>query len=734
MADPLNDLAIVPVTSSDTNYFLRKVTGLKIDKTYSFKFQWVLEDGTLSGWSPGYQIVTPTENIPSAPSVTVPSTNASHIPVTLSEFPSNAKRVDIYIVGGAYGAGKVADSFLQAGTKTIAAAAGTYQVSLITVSPSGINGDPTNTFTILVTDPTASIQSPAASKIPSAPTVSSVLGAIQVTWDGKQSDGSNQPYGFNAAKVYVGTTSSFVPSAANQVDVLNFANGQNTLDIGIGTLVSGVAMTYGVDYYVKIATTNGTDISTAVSATGNPKQIGKVGSGDIVSVLADQITTGTLASTSTITVGSTSGKHIKLAGTGDPLTIYGSGGVSNPVLSYNGNKLTIVGDGTFSGNLSAAGGTFSGDISGASGTFSGSMSVGQGTVALITGASGNGSKVTYTSANTLAVGDIVTISGIANCGPFVVPGSNPVQYYYTPNAYNISNAYVTDVTGDSFKVSSGVVDGATQYYTSGGIATGVAFRVSSTGILRAYGGNIGGWQINQTQIRSSGTNAISLNPNTPKIALIQSGVEKITIDPIEGIKDSAGNFTLSPSGTLTLKGSITSGSTITGATITSSKVESTGSYVDIDGNSVFGTLTIDGGMLNTTTGLYIDSTAGISMNVGNNDAYFQLGLDGRAWIGEGGTYSTLLGSSTNSLNFTVNPVNPGDGYRSRGYNLLNLDATEFRAPSQATSNYPQYATIVAGPYGQLMTGRTFYYGTSSTSSSINTAVGGNLGDIYFSTV
>ena len=35
MADALGDLAIVPVTSSDTNYFLRKVTGLKIDKTYS---------------------------------------------------------------------------------------------------------------------------------------------------------------------------------------------------------------------------------------------------------------------------------------------------------------------------------------------------------------------------------------------------------------------------------------------------------------------------------------------------------------------------------------------------------------------------------------------------------------------------------------------------------------------------------------------------------------------------
>jgi len=358
MSDALKDLAIVPVTSSDTNYFLRKVTGLKIDRNYSFKFQWVFEDGTLSDWSPGYQINTPTESIPTSPNASVPTSNASYIPVTLPTFPTNAKRVDVYIVGGAYGAGKVADSFLQAGTKSISVGAGTYQVSLITVSPSGINGAPSNTFTITVTDPTANIQSPEPSKTPSTPSALSVLGAIQVTWNGRQADGSAQPYGFTAAKVYVGTTADFTPSASNQVDAFNFKDGQNVINIGVGTLVNGVPMTYGVDYYVKIATTNGTDTSTPVSATGNPQRIGKVGSGDIVSVLADQITTGTLSSTSTITVGTTSGKHVKLAGTGDPLIIYGSGGVSNPVLSFNGNKLTIAGDGAFTGSLTGASGTF----------------------------------------------------------------------------------------------------------------------------------------------------------------------------------------------------------------------------------------------------------------------------------------------------------------------------------------------------------------------------------------
>jgi hypothetical protein len=151
MSDALKDLAIVPVTSSDTNYFLRKVTGLKIDKIYSFKFQWVLEDGTLSDWSPGYQISTPTENVPLAVTATVPSTSVGNIPVTLPVFPANTKRVDIYVIGGSYGTGKVVDSFLAAGTKTISISEpGEYQVSLIAVTPSGINGTPTDTFTITV--------------------------------------------------------------------------------------------------------------------------------------------------------------------------------------------------------------------------------------------------------------------------------------------------------------------------------------------------------------------------------------------------------------------------------------------------------------------------------------------------------------------------------------------------------------------------------------------------------
>jgi hypothetical protein len=402
---------------SDKNYFDVKTPGLLPNTGYGFQFQWVFDDGTTSDWSATKTVLTTILSAPGEPQLDVTDVVGGQGVIivkwggkdTSGQIIPNVSRVDIHISGGKFGDGTaVTDSFLTTGTKSIASEAGTYYVQLKAV---GADGKTVSVFsqvrTVVVTGTSIVIED---SKTPSIPTVSSVLGAIQLTWDGKQADGSNQPKGFDAAKVYVGTTSNFVPGPTNQVDKLNFANGQNTLAIGVGTPVNGVPMDYGIDYYVKIATTNGTDTSTPVSATGNPVRVGQVKNGDIVEILADKISTGTLKAGSTITVGAPGGKRIELKGTGDPFAIYGTGGQS--LLSYSGEKLTVVGDGTFSG-----------DISGAYGTFTGGLSIGSyfsvTSTGIITATSGTIGGLTLSAQSIGNVGDTFKIDkdGIITVGP-----------------------------------------------------------------------------------------------------------------------------------------------------------------------------------------------------------------------------------------------------------------------------------------------------------------------------
>jgi hypothetical protein len=375
----LPDLAIGANSTLNKDYFLVPVNGLKLNTTYQFQFQYEYTDGTLSAWSPAYALPSKTEGVPAAPGVTFTG-GPGYIQASLSTFPANASRVDIRIANGIFGNGtKVVDSFVAAGTKTITAPGSAtpglaYVCTALTVTPGKVNGTPDSVATVYVTDPAASI-AVEPSVTPSTPTVSQVLGAIQLSWNGKRADGSDQPAGFKAAKVYVGTSAGFTPvdtgtAGANQVDILNFSNGQNTLNVSVGTIVNGVALTYGTDYYVKIKTTNGNvaQDSSAVSATGNPVRIGQVGSGDIVSVTADKIYSGTISS-QTITVGAPGGKRVELRGSGNPFEIFGTGGTS--LLSYNtgDTKLTITGDGTFTGVITGASGTFAGNLSSSNGAF-----------------------------------------------------------------------------------------------------------------------------------------------------------------------------------------------------------------------------------------------------------------------------------------------------------------------------------------------------------------------------
>lgn len=450
------------------NYFNVTITDLDINTSYPLQFRWKYSDGTQSPWSAVKIITTPGESTPATPSTLTVVGGAGLITVTWDgkdangSVMTNIDRLDIYIDGLPFESTKPADYILSAGTKTITAPSGTYIVAAYAVSKAGTKSAVSDPVTITVTSPVPSAQS---SVTPSTPTVSSVLGAIQLSWNGKTSTGADQPYGFDAAKVYVGTTSGFTPSSSNQVDTLNFANGQNTLNIGVGTIVNGTALDYGIDYYVKIATTNGSDTSTAVSAIGNPVRVGQVTSGDIVTLTADKIATGTV-STQTITVGSPTGKHVTLAGTGDPFTIYDTDGTTK-LLAYSttSGKLSITGDGSFTGSLS---------IGSSNAIFKAEPETG-----IWLGNATYGSAPFSVSKNGVIKADSGTIGGWTLADSYLQNSAGTFQI----NS-NASTIYVGPYSsGDHIRISS---SGGIQHTNSAGSATG-KFTLSPNGNLTLSG-------------------------------------------------------------------------------------------------------------------------------------------------------------------------------------------------------------------------------------------------------
>lgn len=525
--------------SVDKDKFKVVATGLKIDETYAFQFQYVYPDGTLSEWSPGYLLNTSTELVPGAPSVSVPSTSVGSIPVTLPSFPTNAKRVDIYIIGGEFGTGKVADYFLAAGTKNIAVAGGTYQVSLITVTPSGINGDPTNTFTITVSTAGETVEAPTN---PNGFSIIRVLGGIEVVWSGTYANGTFT--GFEAIKIYVGTSATATPGTYREAGVMTGNNVRNSIIVP----VDGTYLQYDQPVYIHARSVNKNGIEGTLQQNVASNSLGARSA--ISSDLADAIITNAKLVDDAVTAA-------KIATSAITETKIANDAVTTPKLVAN----AITADKIVSSAITA-------DKIATNAVTATKILAGE-------------IDVTKLAAGTISVNNLE--AGTIGATSFIRAGSTTGGARIEMSSSAISGGpsagfYIYDSTGDAVLSAplaggltiKGDITGSSGTF-SGSLSIGSNFSVTSTGILTAAAGTVGGWTINSTQIRSNTANQISLNPSTPKIALIQGatlngttglyegGTEKITIDPIEGIvgPNNGSTFKLTPSGQLTLSGSIT---------------------------------------------------------------------------------------------------------------------------------------------------------------------------------
>jgi hypothetical protein len=852
MSNP-SDLNIVTQPDTDKNYFNFKAAGLKIDTNYAIKFQWVYEDGTVSEWSPGKFINTSTEQVPAAVTATVPSTAVGSIPVTLSVFPANTKRVDIYVIGGpTYGSGKVVDSFLSAGTKTISISEpGVYQVVLIAVTPSGVNGDPTNTFTV-----TVSGSSVDTTVIPGAPTSVVVAGFNEpsdplnrtgyanvsfVAGSGSKghsiglwtsTPGSTDPVRIIPADgtstkvegLFVGASYYFRVRSFNQFNnpsawvapALNYpvtipgsalVPGQVTVSgsaapksivVSWGDPASNASLVTSGGYYeVKLYTNSnatGTPLETRKSwsnqasfsglttgtsywvtvqpyTAGSSPVAGTVSSiyGPLVPTAIDNpdLKGDFILASNQLQVGGTSGANdihlsaytktvgaLSTAGRiyiGGPETstsvavgIYNDSGT--PFYADNLGRFSLGDKLTWSGNLSTPQLNVKGtiDVTGAS-TFSSYVLTGATNSAFV----GIGYQVPYRVSNVLQsganglTGIVINSSGTAansdyikSDGTFRLAGglltfignTLSVQGNITAN----SIAANTDLSGLSITGTTGTFGGVT--INSSGISS-TNFSVTSTGILSAAAGTIGGWDINGTQLRSTGTNSITLNPNTPKIALLVSGVEKITIDPTEGIvgpsKTVGGStgpaFKFSPNGTAEIRGTIyaesgiftgniTSTATISGGTISGGTV--TGSRLSTGVDTYFGSI-----RMGYTEGFGSGST--LEVVGANGTVYGQLYQfnNGNEVILRHGSSREPGGFPTSSAYLSLNPTTVSLGYTDSiglGGNGIDISADgshriigTLTGLSNGTIAIPEFRNISAGS------------AVKSTSDS-----SGYIGDIY----
>jgi hypothetical protein len=634
MADILQDLSLSTQTIQNKDYFNLAIKNLKLSKTYAIQFQWVYEDGTVGQWSPSYVVTTSNESAPAVPTnASVPSTGTGSIPVTLSVFPTNAKRVDVIITGGVFGTSSVAYSFTTAGSTTIAAPAGTYLVQLRAVSPTGVTSTVGTTFTITIADVGETIQAPTN---PNGFSASRILAGVQVSWNGTYANGTFT--GFEAIKIYAGTSTSATPGTYTEVGVLTGNNVKNTIVVP----VDGTYVKYGQATYLHAAAVNknGTVGTIQANVANVPLGPGKASDADIndgavfIEKLASNVLTvgnlkaGDINATSFIRAGIAGGARIEISsstvGSVLPgLTVYGSDGTTQLLRASLTGGLSITGNGTFTGSITGASGQFDGDL----------------------GASGG-----------------------------------------------------------NFRVRSGVVT--------------------------ALAGSIGGWQINSSALKNSAVAFpnIMLDPVGSKIELrkvasdtTDSG-DYIKMDIVSGLRIGTGglpNFTVDMTGAMVSKN----------ATIYGKIIAATNGLYS-------GVLTIDGGYLSHNAGMYIETENGFTVytaktsGVGGlfGSGYLNITNEGQVWIGSGSTLVT----TTKSLNFTINQTAPFDGVRDRGYNLLNLDASEFRFPF-INSAGSAGKTVVVGAFGQLYNGRALYYGTSGTSATINAEVNAAIGDLYFST-
>lgn len=713
------------VQSSDPGYFLVTITDLDPLKLYPLQLRWKYNDNTFGPWSAVKSITTPTETVPSTPNLGVSDVvgGNGYIKITWDGNDSsgnpiqNIDRVNIHISGGTFGIGtQIVDFFKTAGTKTIVAAPGTYIVQLKSITVANTTSFFSLSRTVEVTGTEDIISDP---EDPSAPTLSAGKASIIVSWDGKNSSNTNFTSGsFFGAKVYIGKTSNFTPSENNWVHTLNFANGSNQVSIGVGTIINkstSEALDFDTAYYIKLGTLNANGETTGnfVSALGNPIQVEKTA--------FSEIEAGILSADAYIQAGASSGQRVVMSGGLEPFVIYGSDGTTKllefDALSGGVGSLKITGSGTFTGDISAATGTL--------------------TNALNIGTPSSGLYPFSVS----STGVLRAISGTIGGMTLAADG---IQ--------NSSGSFKLDTDGKAKFGSIDISPTIGIYHSSGSFSLGANGSLSLTGSVTAESGSIANWLISGSTLTA---NNITLDAATGTIYSGNSAGSHIQLSNSFGLRhmnnaSTTGNFVLTPTGELTIRGTVTAVSGYIGT-------PESGWYIDSVGirNSQYG--------VNPNTFLYNPNS------FTDNNVIFQIADTDKFSVTKAGNLTasnadisgTIRGSEVIGSTFWIGAnANSTDyinwnGDFSLGHGIMvydsdtdvfeinpeNLPYSQFKIKMNIVSNEDNTfgdSTVVQDANGYLTTGRAFYYGGNNYpegATSRATSQGGRAfvtGDIWLS--
>jgi hypothetical protein len=403
------------------DYFLVTITDLEPAEVYPIQFRWKYKDKTLSEWSAVKKLTTPGESNVPVPFIFTGDfkTGPGKIVIYWNGKDSTGAdmtgidRVNVYLQdeNDTFGDGSDPVTFFkEKGTVSIAVPAGTYTVTLRSVTTRGSVSNPTQGVVLVVQDG-IEVQPPT---LPVGLSVASAPFALTVSWTGQYA--SETFTGFKSINIYASTTdlgSSTTTNISNKlVGSMTVDQTSNKITVGLDVLKQVLSLTstqaYSTGMYLYYVSVNADGTPYKVSGTTTYTRINSTAVSPTKANIVDlenglisieNLVAGNGQFQSWLRTGTAGSSRIELSSANVNSSEAGGYQVLSGFTVYNSANSPVF-RADLSGNV-AFGGYTPGDIASISTTASGAATT------------ASGAATTASGAATTA-GDALTLAGTAN--------------------------------------------------------------------------------------------------------------------------------------------------------------------------------------------------------------------------------------------------------------------------------------------------------------------------------